>query len=213
MLSLKFLFPEVVKVLEYVKKEGDNPLSPRQASGILIYFDTFDFVFYLHLMLHILGLTNVLSRALQRKDQNILEAVSLVQGTKSTLQNFRLNGFDELLKDVCSFCQKYGLEMLNMDEAYVVSRNRKRNITNHHYFKFDVFSTVLDMIIHEFGDRFSEVSTELLTNMAALSPRNSFSMHDASKLMKLSEMYPMDSNQAERNHLKRELDIYYEVVR
>ncbi|XP_071739281.1 uncharacterized protein [Rutidosis leptorrhynchoides] len=49
--------------------------------------------------------------------------------------------------------------------------------------------------------------------MAALSPRNSFYMFDASKLMKLSEMYPMDFNQTERDHLKRELDVYYEVVR
>ncbi|XP_071704466.1 uncharacterized protein [Rutidosis leptorrhynchoides] len=69
------------------------------------------------------------------------------------------------------------------------------------------------MILQEFGDRFSEVSTELFTNMAASSPRNSFYMFDASKLMKLSEMYPMDFNQTERDHLKRELEVYYEVVR
>ncbi|XP_071732585.1 uncharacterized protein [Rutidosis leptorrhynchoides] len=87
--SLKSLFPEVVKVLDYVKSDGDNALSRRQASGILTYFETFDFVFYLHLMLHILGLTNVLSRALQRKDQNILEAISLVEATKNSLQDFR----------------------------------------------------------------------------------------------------------------------------
>ncbi|XP_071706723.1 uncharacterized protein [Rutidosis leptorrhynchoides] len=211
MLSLKSLFPEVVKVLQYVKKDGDNPLS--QASGILAYFETFDFVFYLHLMLHILGLTNALSRAFQRKDQNIIEAASLVHGTKFSLQEFRENGFDELLKDVYSFCQKYDLEILKMDEVYVVSRNRKSNITNQHYFKVDVFTTVLDRIIQEFGDRFSEVSTELLTNMAALSPRDSFSMFDASKLMKLSEMYPMDFSQADRDHLKRELDVYYVIMR
>ncbi|XP_071740059.1 uncharacterized protein [Rutidosis leptorrhynchoides] len=173
MFSLKSLFPEVVKVLEYVKKDGDNALSRRQASGV----------------------TNVLSQALQKKDQNILEAVSLVQATKMTLQNFRANGFDELLKDVNSFCQNHGLEMLSMDED-----GKTRVIT------------VLDMIIQEFGDRFSEVSTELLTNMAALSPRNSFFMFDASKLMKLSKMYPLDFNKAKRDHLKHELDIYYEVL-
>ncbi|XP_071696685.1 uncharacterized protein [Rutidosis leptorrhynchoides] len=48
--------------------------------------------------------------------------------------------------------------------------------------------------------------------MVALSPHNSFSMFDASKLLKLSEMYPMDFNQTERDHLKRELDVYFEVV-
>ncbi|XP_071708842.1 uncharacterized protein [Rutidosis leptorrhynchoides] len=48
--------------------------------------------------------------------------------------------------------------------------------------------------------------------MADLSPRNSFPMFDASKLMKLSEMYPMDFNQADRDHLKRELDVYYVIM-
>ncbi|XP_071704465.1 uncharacterized protein [Rutidosis leptorrhynchoides] len=85
----------------YVKEKGDNALSRRQASG----------------------LANVLSQSLQRKDQNILEAVSLVQGTRMSLQNFRENGFDGLLKEVNAFCQKYDLEMLNIDEVYVVSRN------------------------------------------------------------------------------------------
>ncbi|XP_071712417.1 uncharacterized protein [Rutidosis leptorrhynchoides] len=191
MLSLKSLFPGVVKVLQFVKNEGDNALSRRQASG----------------------LSNVLSRALQRKDQNILKAVSLVQGTKMSLQSFRENGFDELLEDVNSFCQKYNLERLNMDELYVVSRNRKKDFTNQHYFKVDIFIAVLDMIIRELNDRFSEVSTELLNNMAALSPRNSFCMFNESKLMKLSEMYPMDFNERERDLLKRELNIYHKVVR
>ncbi|XP_071695095.1 uncharacterized protein [Rutidosis leptorrhynchoides] len=68
------------------------------------------------------------------------------------------------------------------------------------------------MIIQELGDHFSEVSTEFLTNMVALSPRNSFCMFDAFNLMRLSEMYPMDFNQAERDLLKHELGIYYDVV-
>ncbi|XP_071712295.1 uncharacterized protein [Rutidosis leptorrhynchoides] len=99
-----------------------------------------------------------------------------------------------------------------MDEVYVVSKNLKTHITNQHYFKVDVFTKVLDMIIQEFGNRFSEVSTELLTNTSALSPRNLFSRCGAYELMKLSEMFHMDFNQAKRDHLKRELDIYYVIV-
>ncbi|XP_071699313.1 uncharacterized protein [Rutidosis leptorrhynchoides] len=130
-----------------------------------------------------------------------------------SLQRFRENGFDELLEDVNSFCQKYDLERLNMDELYVVSRNRKKDFTNQHYFKVDIFIAVLDMIIRELNDRFSDVSTELLNNMTALSPRNSYCMFDAFKLMKLSEMYPMDFNERDRDLLKCEVNIYYEVVR
>ena len=51
---------------------------------------------------------------------------------------------------------------------------------------------VVDMQLQEFGDRFSEVSTELLKNIAALSPCDSFSQFNVSDLLKLSELYPHD---------------------
>ncbi|XP_051120412.1 uncharacterized protein LOC127244118 [Andrographis paniculata] len=117
-----------------------------------------------------------------------------------------------LIWRVYSFCQKHGVERLNMEDCYVTSRNRKTIISNRHHFEVDIFNTVLDMQIQEFGDRFTEVSTELLTNMAALSPQDSFSMFDASKLVKLSTFYPYDFKNMERSTLERKLDIYYETM-
>ena len=43
----------------------------------------------------------------------------------------------------------------------------------------DIFYTVLDMQLQEFGDRFGEISADLLINMSALSPCDSL-MFDAS---------------------------------
>ncbi|XP_071713714.1 uncharacterized protein [Rutidosis leptorrhynchoides] len=100
-----------------------------------------------------------------------------------------------------------------MDEVYITSRNRKTNMTNRHYFEFDIFNTVLDMQIQEFGDRFGEVSTELLSNISALSPRDSFSMFDKKKLMNLSKMYPCDFTHTDREKLDGELDVYYDIIR
>ncbi|GJS82456.1 zinc finger MYM-type protein 1-like protein [Tanacetum coccineum] len=67
---------------------------------------------------------------------------------------------------------------------------------------------VLDMQIQEFGDRFSEISTDLLSNMSAVSPRASFSLFDASKLITLTTLYPTDFTDSDRFHLMRELDLY-----
>ena len=64
------------------------------------------------------------------------------------------------------------------------------------------------MQIQEFGDRFSEISTDLLSNMSALSSRASFSMFDASKLITLTTLYPDDFTDSNRFHLMRELDLY-----
>ena len=49
-----------------------------------------------------------------------------------------------------------------------------------------------------FGGPFSEVSTILLKNMAALSSCDSFSQFNASKLLKLSEIHPYDFNHTKR---------------
>ncbi|KAI3727780.1 hypothetical protein L6452_16400 [Arctium lappa] len=212
--SLISLFPEVKKVLEYVEDDGDNGSTRLQASGLLSYFKTFEFVFYMHLILTILGLTNSLSQALQRKDQDILEAVDLIGTTKAQLQMLRENGFDQVLEKCYSFCDKHEIVKLDMAEGYVNTRNpRKRmNINNRHHYNYDIFNTILDMQIREFGDRFGEISTDLLQNMAALNPRNSFSQFNKSSLLKLSKMYPRDFDDKERMILEHELDIYYHFV-
>ncbi|GJR18134.1 hypothetical protein Tco_0966661 [Tanacetum coccineum] len=55
-----------------------------------------------------------LKQALQIKDQNILEADSVINGTKESLMTLRANGFDGILKKVNIFCAKYDIEVLKM---------------------------------------------------------------------------------------------------
>ncbi|GJT53466.1 zinc finger MYM-type protein 1-like protein [Tanacetum coccineum] len=88
--SLIKLFPEVLKVLHFVKEDGNTLVNRETTSDLITYFKTLDFVFYLYL-LHILGITDVLSRHFQKKDQPILEAVSLVKGTIRALKQTRYN--------------------------------------------------------------------------------------------------------------------------
>ena len=83
--SLVNLFQTIIKVLEYVEKEDKDG----KARGILVYFQSFEFVFYLHLMLTILTITNTLSMALQRKDQDIVNAVNCVRSTRNHLDRAR----------------------------------------------------------------------------------------------------------------------------
>nr|XP_043614692.1 uncharacterized protein LOC122586772 [Erigeron canadensis] len=99
-----------------------------------------------------------------------------------------------------------------MDEICANKRCQRDNITNRHYYEFESFNTILDLIIIEFGDRFSEASTKLLDNMAALNPCASFSNFDVSKLVKLSEMYPYDFDDNERKTLLHELELYHDNV-
>ncbi|XP_071727748.1 uncharacterized protein [Rutidosis leptorrhynchoides] len=86
-------------------------------------------------------------------------------------------------------------------------------ITNQHYYEVECFNTVVDMQIQELGDRFNESSTELLTCMATLNPRDSFSLFDSKKLKRLCELYPKDFTSSEMIELEVELDMYYHNVR
>ncbi|XP_022007473.1 uncharacterized protein LOC110906679 [Helianthus annuus] len=187
LLHLLTLYPCVIEVLEYIETSAWEPIHKTQANG-----KSFKFVFYLHLMKHILGVANLLCVALQRKNQDILNAVELVRSTKEELQRYRLEGFDSLLKDVTSFCDKYDIEMINMEDEYVDPKNRRRktNITNRHHFVVNNLNTVLDMQIQELGNRFNEVTTNLLTCMSSLSSRDNFSSFNKLNLLSLAEMYP-----------------------
>ncbi|GKC63477.1 zinc finger MYM-type protein 1-like protein [Tanacetum coccineum] len=150
-LRLMDMLPSLIKVLEFVENEGNNGSTQNQASGILVYFESFDFVFYLHLMKYIMGLTNILSQALQKRDQDVVEAVSLVKSTKEQLKEFRVNGFVPLLTIIFSFCEKHNIKVLNMDEVYVNPSGRRRriNVTNQYFFEVECFNTVVDMQIQE----------------------------------------------------------------
>ena len=127
LLCLLDLYPSIIEVLKYVEKEREKDVQQRQTSGLQIYFISLEFVFYLHLMLYILRLTNVLSQALQRKDQDVFNVISLVESTKRQLQNFRVDGWVFLLKKVFSFFDKYDIGKLDMTETCVNSKNQ-RNI-------------------------------------------------------------------------------------
>ncbi|CAL9227420.1 unnamed protein product, partial [Arabidopsis halleri] len=214
LLRLIELFSCIIEVLEYIQDEGVDTTKRRQAYGLLKYFHTFDFAFYLQLMLHILGLTDKLSKALQRRDQDILNAMSLVASTKRELQKLRDDGWDDFLAKVCSFSEQNNTEMLTMDEEFVDSRRprKKTNITNLHHYKVDCFYTVLDMQLQEFNDRFDEVNSELLVCIASLSPLDSFRQFDKSMLVRLAELYPDDFSFVERLSLDHQLDIYLDNV-
>jgi hypothetical protein len=83
--SLVDLFPTIIKVLKFVEEEDTDRTHRDQALGLLVYFQSFDFVFYLQLMLTILIVTNILPQALQRKDQDIVNAMKCVKSTRRHL--------------------------------------------------------------------------------------------------------------------------------
>jgi hypothetical protein len=213
--SLVDLFPTIIKVLKFVEEEDTDRTNRDQALGLLVYFQSFDFVFDLQLMLTILIVTNILSQALQRKDQDIVNAMKCVKSTRSQLVGLRENGWEPLLDEVFAFCEKHDLEKLEMEEAYINPKNKRKRtgITNKHHFQVDCFNDVLDWLVQELDGRFTETTSNLLVWSTSLSPRDSFQDFNSENLMSLAKLYPKDFNSGELRDLGHHLCLYIADVK
>ncbi|CAD6205086.1 unnamed protein product [Miscanthus lutarioriparius] len=195
LLRILVMWEAIIDVLEIVKKDSIKPTCNGGALGLIGKMESFDFVFILHLMIELLSMTDMLSRALQRKDQDIVEAMHLITDVKDGLQDMRNNGWEPLLRKVKTFCEKNEIEVPDMDKEINVrgtSRRRKQKVTNKHYYHVEIFLVAIDAILTELNHRFSEISSELLVCMACFNPRNNFSNFDVDKLVRLAEIYVED---------------------
>ena len=120
------MYSSIIDVLEIIKEDGSNVDQRAKANGLLHLLEDFDFAFTLHLMKNVLGISNELSQALQRKDQDIINAMNLVNITKLRLQTMRDNGWESLLQEVNSFCVKHFINIPNMEDIFF-SKGRSRS--------------------------------------------------------------------------------------
>ncbi|KAK2438041.1 zinc finger MYM-type protein [Trifolium repens] len=97
--SLMKIYGAIVGVLEEV---GEDPTFSKYGETTLLLdlLQSFDFIFMLYMLVEILGFTNDLSVALQKRDQDLINALSLVNATKQELQEMRDEGWEELISKV-----------------------------------------------------------------------------------------------------------------
>ncbi|OMO69931.1 hypothetical protein COLO4_28854 [Corchorus olitorius] len=123
-------------VLVKVRDTAPNYSQRGDAQHAYTRLRSFEFVFILHVIKEVIGISDHLCQALQHRSQDILNAMNLVSTTKVSIQELRDIGWDNLLKDVISFGGNFELDVPDMNANYVVgrSRNRKENVTvEHHY--------------------------------------------------------------------------------
>ncbi|CAN6695411.1 unnamed protein product [Malus baccata var. baccata] len=213
--SIIVMFEAVVEVVEWIKSDR-NQDNLGEATRLFKDIQTFDFVFHLFLMRLILGITNKLSQALQKKYQDIVNAMELVKVCKQRLQSLRDDDFGDLLHDVEKFCEEHDIVIPNMEDLHFVpgkSRRKARKITNFHYYRVDLYFQVLDMQLKELNDRFNEVNIELLLCMAYLSPVNNFACFDKEKIGRLAQLYPQDFDRMDLMNLPIQLDNYIQDIK
>ena len=168
------LYPQIIEVLEYVKEDGNDSTQRGLASGLFKYFKSFPFVFHIHLMILVLGITESLSQSLQKKDQDLLNAISIVKTTKNLIQEVRDEGWNSLVENIFSFCETYGLTTWNLDDEFIEQKRKRSTKTIRQHLQVDRFYVVLDTLLQELNDRFNETNSELILCMACLDPTDFF---------------------------------------
>ena len=154
----------------------------------------------------LMGITDLLCRALQTKSIDILNAMDLVATTKELLQSLRDEGFDVLLGYVISVCEQYAIDVPEMSARYmdgIRSVRQRDDISVEHHYHYDVFNSAIDFQLEELHYRFNDNAVELLRLSSSLEPRNNFRLFDIEQICTLaSTFYPADFGQQEMYHLK-----------
>ncbi|CAN1248213.1 Zinc finger MYM-type protein 1 [Linum perenne] len=167
------------------------------AYDTLLKLQSFSFAFMLNLMIKVLAITNELSIALQRKDQDIVNAIQLVRVAKLRLQGMR--------------DQKENIHIPSMNDVFVLpgrSRRNSQQVTNLHHYQVEVFYTVVDMQLQELNSRFDEVNTQLLCSLACLSPNDAFAAYDKQMVLNLARFYPTEFSDVQIIFLEHQLETY-----
>jgi hypothetical protein len=88
------------------------------------------------------------------------------------------------------------------------TRRVRTYVTYLHYYRVDIFYTVIDIQLQELNGRFMETTTELLICMSCLDPNIFFSTFNIDKLLKLAQFYPSDFSECEFSILENQLENY-----
>ncbi|KAK9689327.1 hypothetical protein RND81_09G052700 [Saponaria officinalis] len=209
------MFSATCSIFHKLIDEGDTSAERAQATTALDTMTYFEFIFILHLMNKVLELSNLLSQALQRKSQDIINSLYLVETTKTLLLKLRNDEWDSLLSEVILFCERRNIEVPDMNSIYIERGGRARrqhdqNTVEVHY-RRNLFYAAIDVQLQELSYRFNEKSVELLTLSCALEPRSSgqhFKIDDICNLV--NKFYPEDFTDVEKEELKVQL-CHYEV--
>ena len=103
---------------------------------------------------------------------------------------------------------------LDMEAEYVNRHapSKKTNRTNYQHYRFDCLNPVVDLLLNEFNDHFTETNSNLLTYMTAISPKNSFGDFKLESLIELAKLYPDNFSSDQLKDLAHELHIYIDNV-
>ncbi|XLU30292.1 hypothetical protein S245_066358, partial [Arachis hypogaea] len=150
---------------------------------------SFEFVLILHLMKDFMGIIDILYQALQKQSQDIVNVVQLVHSIKALIQSMRDDRWEELLKNVKSFCEQHDILISDLTASYVARQGRSRHQKDHirveHYFRVEIFLVTIDKQLQELNNRFNDQAMDLLSLSSTFIPKDAYKKFDIAKISTL----------------------------
>jgi hypothetical protein len=196
--SLIKMFAVVYSVIQDMAADGSLGSIRADADTSFSYLSSFEFIFILCLTKEMFEITEVLGQAVQKKSQDIVNAVRLVSTTKECLEQLRSDdGYQEFIDHVIEFCIDHSINIPDFKDTYILRGGRARHqpdqLTKEHYFRVEIFRATLDTQLFELNRRFNEKVMDLLSTSATLIPRNKFRGFNASNMCEMvKKYYPSD---------------------
>ncbi|KAK8291916.1 hypothetical protein V6Z11_D06G088200 [Gossypium hirsutum] len=171
-------------VSAHIIKSG-NLTQRSEANEIYDAITSVEFIFILHFMIEMLGITDDLCQALQYKLQDILKQMQLASSTKTFLQKFREHGWDLLFEKVKLFCKDHEIEVPNLSISEITSKLSMNIASN-------------DSLLIEMNSCFNDEVVKLLVLSSALNPCDNYKAISQEKLhMKIQlEHFELDAHQS-----------------
>ncbi|XP_047942832.1 zinc finger MYM-type protein 1-like [Salvia hispanica] len=199
LINLMQFFSSINDVFVYVGENAHEYPHRAEANDVSAIINLFEFVFVLH-----------------QKGSRIVNAMNLVKVAKARLQMLREEGWEGLLNEVSEFCNKYEINVLDMEDEFVprgkVNRRAEKR-KNLHYYRVGIFCFVINMQAQELNHLFGEINTDLLSCMACFDHRDSFSAFDLEKLLRLASYYPSEFSGVALKELENQLESFIYDVR
>lgn len=206
-IAVKATISVIILLLHQISLES-NTMKGNEARGILDQIN-FEFIFCLHLFSDVLQDLKLVSDYLQKSDSDLSQACILVEALITTFDQMRSQGkFDAIMSEVKTIAEEHNL----VDESTL--RRRKIPARFAQYatelqtsederpssdtdYKIKVFFPVLDHVISELNQRFSD-NSEILLGIGALNPKCEHFLSPA-RLRPLAQHYNcnMDGFEAE----------------
>ncbi|KAL6505347.1 hypothetical protein OROGR_025164 [Orobanche gracilis] len=144
-------------------------------------------------------ITDLLCQTLQRRDQDIFNALRLVASTKLLLQKMKDESWNDLLSVVESFCQVRNIDIPDLYSSNCSRGPRARNElgdhTLEHHYRVDIFYEAINCQLMELDHRFSDNAMELLRLASSLDPKNAYeTFRSVDVLQVMEKFYPEDFN-------------------